>query len=223
MALSLAIAPLGSGVDVSIPESGEYFVRVSSSNESHLGYQIIVSQASTSPIDSGPAPEVAEWTVEELADMLGLDPANFDPAMFDGEVDPDLGGGIELEPSVPHVMTLEEFAQLLGLDPSEFVDPSTVPTPAEFDPDVFDGDLSDPDVSGPLNETEQAPADPQTIDVLMGDIDGDNSVGFEDFLTLSKYYGTEQGAEWIHGNFDGDGDVDFTDFLALSLHYGQTR
>jgi len=54
---------------------------------------------------------------------------------------------------------------------------------------------------------------------LIGDIDGDGSVGFPDFLILSNSFGTmvEAGTS---GDLDGDGSVAFPDFLLLSDNFG---
>ena len=55
---------------------------------------------------------------------------------------------------------------------------------------------------------------------LMGDIDGDFTVGFRDFLILSNRFG--QTGSWIDGNFGQDNLVQFDDFLQLSSSFGMT-
>lgn len=56
---------------------------------------------------------------------------------------------------------------------------------------------------------------------LAGDIDGDGSVTFADFLVLSSNFGqtTEQGTGV--GDIDGNGTVGFSDFLLLSANFGR--
>jgi hypothetical protein len=56
---------------------------------------------------------------------------------------------------------------------------------------------------------------------LVGDIDGDGSVGFPDFLILSASFGTEV-APGTMGDLDNDGNVGFSDFLLLSANFGQS-
>lgn len=54
---------------------------------------------------------------------------------------------------------------------------------------------------------------------LPGDIDGDGSVAFADFLILSANFGTMVDAGTA-GDIDGDGSVAFADFLVLSANFG---
>lgn len=56
---------------------------------------------------------------------------------------------------------------------------------------------------------------------LVGDIDGDNTVGFSDFLILSRDFGktVDPGTG---ADLDGGGKVDFADFLLLSANFGAT-
>jgi len=56
---------------------------------------------------------------------------------------------------------------------------------------------------------------------LPGDIDGDGTVAFADFLILSNSFGqmVEPGTQ---GDIDGDGNVAFADFLVVSNNFGQT-
>lgn len=55
---------------------------------------------------------------------------------------------------------------------------------------------------------------------LMGDVDFNGKVEFDDFLALSAAFGTEAG--WLGGDFDGSGDVAFPDFLVLSGNFGRS-
>ncbi len=54
-----------------------------------------------------------------------------------------------------------------------------------------------------------------------GDIDGDGSVAFADFLILSNNFGNMVDAG-TGGDIDGDGSVAFADFLILSNNFGST-
>lgn len=55
--------------------------------------------------------------------------------------------------------------------------------------------------------------------LIQGDANGDGQVGFDDFLTLSDYFG--RGGNYAQGNFDLLGGVDFADFLILADNFGQ--
>lgn len=59
------------------------------------------------------------------------------------------------------------------------------------------------------------------VETLPGDIDGDGSVAFADFLILSNNFGTMVDAN-MDGDLDGDGNVAFADFLILSDNFGAT-
>lgn len=52
----------------------------------------------------------------------------------------------------------------------------------------------------------------------LGDADFDGSVGFADFLILSRNFGTP--ATYTEGDFNADGEVQFSDFLILSANFG---
>ncbi len=56
---------------------------------------------------------------------------------------------------------------------------------------------------------------------LVGDVNLNGTVGFDDFLVLSSNFG--QTAGWGQGNFDLDKVVAFADFLQLSSNFGQSR
>ena len=55
---------------------------------------------------------------------------------------------------------------------------------------------------------------------LAGDVNFDQTVGFDDLLTLAQNYGLA-GAHWFNGDFSGNGTVDFGDLLALAQNYGR--
>jgi len=54
---------------------------------------------------------------------------------------------------------------------------------------------------------------------VRGDADGDGTVGFSDFLRLSRFFG-QSNRNASHGDFDGDSKVDFADFLIFSRLFG---
>jgi hypothetical protein len=56
---------------------------------------------------------------------------------------------------------------------------------------------------------------------VVGDINGDGTVGFADLLTLAQNY-NGIGKDWAHGDLNYDGAVGFADLLSLAQHYNQT-
>lgn len=56
---------------------------------------------------------------------------------------------------------------------------------------------------------------------LVGDLDGNGEVAFNDFLILSGNYGATD-VSYAEGDIDCNGEVGFTDFLALSGNFGST-
>ena len=55
---------------------------------------------------------------------------------------------------------------------------------------------------------------------IAGDLDGDGSVAFSDFLILSANFGGTE-LSYQEGDIDCSGDVAFADFLVLSANFGQ--
>lgn len=55
----------------------------------------------------------------------------------------------------------------------------------------------------------------------VGDVNGDKSVEFQDFLTVARNYGATDAA-FADGDLNCDGTVDFADFLIVSRAYGRT-
>ena len=55
---------------------------------------------------------------------------------------------------------------------------------------------------------------------IAGDLDGDGSVAFADFLVLSANFGQNGGYE--DGDVDCSGDIGFSDFLLISANFGQS-
>ncbi len=58
------------------------------------------------------------------------------------------------------------------------------------------------------------------VDSILGDIDGDLEVTFEDFLILSQNFGQAGGP--AEGDLDGDGMISFADFLLLASNFGSS-
>ena len=56
---------------------------------------------------------------------------------------------------------------------------------------------------------------------VIGDLNADGNVGFDDLVTLSRNYG-QTNATLAMGDFNGDGTVDFADLVILARHYDQT-
>ena len=59
------------------------------------------------------------------------------------------------------------------------------------------------------------------LNLLPGDLNGQNGVDFEDFLTLSANFGQPLG-RYIDGDINNDGQVGFPDFLEISVNFGKT-
>ena len=61
---------------------------------------------------------------------------------------------------------------------------------------------------------------PLQAELLNGDMDGNGSVDFSDFLAFSRNFGREVDAALGTGDFDFNGIVDFADFLEVSRNFG---
>jgi uncharacterized repeat protein (TIGR03803 family) len=57
---------------------------------------------------------------------------------------------------------------------------------------------------------------------MIADTNGDNTVDFDDLLTLAQHYGSPTAMSWEQGDFTGDGAVNFDDLLILAQHYGSS-
>lgn len=55
----------------------------------------------------------------------------------------------------------------------------------------------------------------------VGDLNNDGVVNFEDFLSVSREFGSE-GEDPMAGDTNGDGRVDFQDFLTISSNFGRS-
>jgi hypothetical protein len=60
----------------------------------------------------------------------------------------------------------------------------------------------------------------EVIDMCLGDLNGDRTVGLADLAILLSNYGTANGASYYQGDLDFDGDVDLTDLAILLANYG---
>ena len=106
--------------------------------------------------------------------------------------------------------------------------PSPVRVDATFDDVTFtpwvefdcntDGvvDIADANCSSPadLNATLE------TAGLILGDLDGNGAVEFEDFLTLSQNFAGA--GNYTDGDLDLNGTVEFADFLLLSSNFGES-
>lgn len=59
------------------------------------------------------------------------------------------------------------------------------------------------------------------LNTLPGDLDGDGTVAFADFVTLSINFNQDAPA-YTDGNIDLMGPVDFADFVIMSINFGNT-
>lgn len=98
-------------------------------------------------------------------------------------------------------------------------DPNDSPVAAvgdcNLDTELNAGDLSCVDNVGARDAVLEA------LNSLPGDLDGDGTVAFADFLVLSTNFGSDSPA-YSDGNINLSGGIDFADFLALSSNFGQS-
>ncbi len=59
------------------------------------------------------------------------------------------------------------------------------------------------------------------VDVVLGDVNGDEVVNLNDFGALKANFG-QKGATLVQGDLDGDADVDLADFGLLKENFGRT-
>ena len=59
-----------------------------------------------------------------------------------------------------------------------------------------------------------------SAETLVGDIDGNGTVAFADFLILSSQFGQDVDPAGSGADIDGNGNVGFSDFLLLSQNFG---
>lgn len=72
-----------------------------------------------------------------------------------------------------------------------------------------------------VTDTTELQAVLDNTGLVAGDLDGDGSVSFPDFLRLSGNFGLP-GVGYTGGDVDLNGSVEFADFLAVSTNYGMT-
>jgi hypothetical protein len=73
-----------------------------------------------------------------------------------------------------------------------------------------------------IADARTADASALTINLINGDIDGDDSISILDYISLSAAFGTELGSPgWDPLNdLDGDDLVSILDYIILSSNYG---
>lgn len=96
-------------------------------------------------------------------------------------------------------------------------------TPVGFMDDVrvYDGVLTLAQLDEVRAENLVEVVTPECDPATGGDINGDGSVSFEDFLILSNNFGNEASLH-TEGDLDCNGSVAFADFLVLSNNFGNT-
>ena len=127
-----------------------------------------------------------------------------------------------------HRMTVE----LLNLSPT--AQPADVAVTSKFHVPIFNAYLTDAaDPWTQLTDVATSGRDARltlpalsivTLDGLaglLGDLNGDGAVGFDDLVTLAQNYG-RSGASYSMGDLDGSGTVDFRDLVLLAQNYGGT-
>lgn len=79
---------------------------------------------------------------------------------------------------------------------------------------VFEDELGESVTGGIIIATEY------TSPSIPGDVNGDDTVDFTDFLILSENFGRNDNVAFEEGDLNGNGQVDFADFLILSENFG---
>lgn len=64
---------------------------------------------------------------------------------------------------------------------------------------------------------------PPSEPAVVGDLDGDGSTAFPDFLLFAAVFGTRTGEDGFRtdADFDQSGDIGFPDFLVFAVAFGQ--
>ena len=83
-----------------------------------------------------------------------------------------------------------------------------------------DNDAFDVNVDGQFDAADLHEYMARSFNVLPGDADLNGRVEIQDFLLLSRHFGSP-GQSWTTADFDCSGTVDLSDFLALSRNFGQ--
>ena len=129
----------------------------------------------------------------------------------------------QLESLESRAMLFNALGTLDGYDDDIFLD-----SPADVSTDdgssVEDNNTTDPLPVIPFDHSvtplKECPGLPPEL-CLPGDLDGNGSIDFPDFLLLSANFGFED-ATPQDGDLSGDGIVSFADFLILSTNFGKT-
>ena len=117
----------------------------------------------------------------------------------------------------------EQWRTIMSSSPGTFVDLFSSPD-SEFDgqPLGIPGDGCPPGAADNVRSLNEAAATvaafrPTVVPLCPWDLDGDGSVGINDFPALLAQWGTDPGGP---PDFDGDGTVGITDFLELLANWG---
>lgn len=144
---------------------------------------------------------------------LGLGQQSPDPLPFalGGQAAPDTPGGETFIGYLSDVrlydnaLTPAEVAELAGV---------VVEVPGDC---TGDGMITTDDMACMTADTRDLVLD--TLNLVVGDLDGSGEVDFADFLSLSGNFGGE-GGNYTTGDIDINGEVNFPDFLTLSGNFG---
>lgn len=126
-----------------------------------------------------------------------------------------------IEPSADFTPTLRRF-ELTNVDAAALVDIGWSILESDANELDLDGDGMLTGVDLDLACSSGQTIDPwlDGLDVVLGDIDLDGVVGFQDFLILSRGFG--EGATYSGGDISCDGIILFGDFLTFSRQFGAT-
>ena len=185
---------------------------------------------------AGVHPDDAEFLVIPESNLRSREnPAELESGEFAGVLSaPTSGWEIDVDPAdgSSDAFALENpdadvFTTVLNVDGVEF----HINALGEVsDGDTFQILLADTIMGTPVIATDGWSFVPATGSVVfgsacdpnsMGDLDGNGTVEFADFLVLSANFGTEVSGH-SEGDIDCNGTVDFADFLALSANFGST-
>jgi hypothetical protein len=149
---------------------------------------------------------LAQQTAEELPFAMGGQAA---PGNSAGEPSEVYLSDVRL---YDHPLSPQEIAELAGIS-------LEVPGDCNGDGVVDATDLDCVHLIAP--DTSDRDAVLAALGTVLGDLDGDGTVGFGDFVTLSNNYGDVASVKYTQGDIDLEGGPQFSDFVILSNNYGQ--
>jgi len=156
-----------------------------------------------------------DWATVDLSPLGNADRLYFNLTSTDNHPDPEFGMNTPSFFAIDDlVLSAPMFGDVDGDGQISIADINAVcsgagSTEASLDLDG-DGTVSVSDVGLLLGAANR----------LTGDTDFDGTVGFADFLQLSRNF--ESSATWSAGDFDCNGTVQFGDFLILSENFGKS-